>query len=104
MRKTNLAAFAIFVVFSSSVIAQETTITKPGTVTSPYAGILLGGCGVSNPVSFLAGIQQAKHTHFSIVYDIYYWNTRYRDYSDNVYSKGHFSSFTPSVKFIYSTG
>lgn len=103
MRKINFIAPAIFMVLSSSVIAQETT-SRPGTITSPYAGILFGGCGVSNPVSFLAGIQQTKHTHFSILYDIYYWNTSYHDYSDNVFSKGHFSSLAPSVKFVYSTG
>ncbi|MDP4263803.1 MAG: hypothetical protein Q8941_14845 [Bacteroidota bacterium] len=103
MRKIHFLALAFFLIPASWLTAQESAGTRAN-VRTPYAGILFGGCGASNPVSFLAGIQQTPKTHFSILYDIHYWNTRYKDYSDNVYSRGHFSSLTPSIKFIYSTG
>jgi hypothetical protein len=103
MRKKHLIAFAWVFIFVSSVDAQETTTKKVNEII-PYAGVMAGGCDVSNPFSFVAGIQQIKTTHFSVAYDIQYYNTDYECYCDDTYSKGHFRVVTPSVKVVYNTG
>ena len=69
----------------------------------PYVGVMAGGC-VANPFSFTAGVQKPVKTHLSISYDIHYWNTKYECYCDDLYSKGKFTSFTPSVKLTYNSG
>jgi hypothetical protein len=87
---------------SLSLLAQdkETTEIKPLT---PYIEVLAGGC-VENPFSFMIGVQKTLKNQLALSYDIHYWNTRYECYCDDVYSKGHFISFTPSVKITYNTG
>lgn len=102
MRKNQLFFPVALLFFASSLSAQENTDKKTN-ILIPYATILYGGC-VSVPFSFIAGIQQVKQKHFSILYDVHYWNTNYECYCDDTYSKGHYTSFTPSVKFIYNTG
>ncbi|MCX6316666.1 MAG: hypothetical protein NTW29_05220 [Bacteroidetes bacterium] len=69
----------------------------------PYASVYAGGC-VDNPFSFAAGVQQKLRDHLTIGYDVHYWNTGYECYCDDKYSKGKFSSITPSVKLLYNTG
>jgi hypothetical protein len=103
MRKNHLFSLGVFVIFSSSLIAQENTAKKTDGLI-PYAGFFYGGCDVSIPFSFVAGIQQPLKKHLSISYDVHYWNSDYECYCDDTYSKGHFVSMTPSVKFIYNTG
>jgi hypothetical protein len=90
-----------FLLFVFSLTAQEKKEPeKVGII--PYTNVLYGGC-VSNPFSFTIGVQQPLKTHISIAYDVHYWNTDYECYCDDTYTKGHFTSFTPSVKFIYNT-
>src|SRR5262249_33638532 len=69
----------------------------------PYVGLTAVGCGVSNPFSLLAGVQQPFKKHLMLVYDVHYMNTNYENNCNDVLSKGHFSSFIPSVKMqLYS--
>jgi hypothetical protein len=101
MRKKLLLSNLSFFIFISTLSAQEKQEPeKIGII--PYTNVLAGGC-VSNPFSFTIGVQQPLKTHISIAYDVHYWNTDYECYCDDTYSKGHFTSFTPSVKFIYNT-
>ena len=71
---------------------------------NPFVAVYAGGC-VSNPFQFVAGLQKELKTHWSLVYDVHYWNTRYECYcEDSMYSKGKFQSVTPSIKINYNTG
>lgn len=92
-----VACFLSFTAFSQakSELTDKTII--------PVAGVLAVGC-VDNPFSFTAGIQKVLKPHWRLSYDIHYFNTNYEDYYLNLYSKGHFISFTPSVKLLYNTG
>jgi hypothetical protein len=101
MKKRLLFSIPLFLIIYSSAISQEKKSDKD--VIIPYAGFMAGGC-VINPFSFVAGVRQVKNSHFSILYDVHYWNTKYECYCDDTYSKGHFSSITPSVKLAFSTG
>jgi hypothetical protein len=91
-----------FFVCCLSAFSQDKTETE-NKVLVPYAGVLAGGC-VPDPFSFIIGVQKPLKQHFIIAYDVHYWNTDYECYCDAVYSKGHFTSLTPSVKFTYNTG
>jgi hypothetical protein len=102
MKKKLLFSIPLFLIIYSSAISQQKKSDKD--IIIPYAGFMAGGCDVSIPFSFVAGIRQVKNSHFSILYDIHYWNTKYECYCDDTYSKGHFSSITPSVKLAFSTG
>jgi hypothetical protein len=106
MKKNILMGLAVLLFSCFAAISQKksSSKSKDEKTTIPYAGLLYGGCGVSNPISVLGGIQRVKTKHFSIVYDIHYWNTKYDCYCGDTYSKGRFRSFTPSVKFMYNTG
>lgn len=101
MRKKLLLFSLSFIFFVSALTAQENKEPEQVGII-PYINVLAGGC-VSNPFSFMIGVQQPLKTHISIAYDVHYWNTDYECYCDDIYSKGHFTSFTPSVKFIYNT-
>ena len=104
MRTKMILCQAICLLIASSCFAQKQVPDGENKII-PYAGVIVGGCGIDNPVSFLAGIQQQKKMHLSIACDIHVINTGYECYcEDNVVSKGHFSSFTPSVKLWYNTG
>ena len=103
MKKKLLTSILLFLIIYSSAISQENIPPKKDMVV-PYVGFMAGGCGVSNPFSFVAGIRQVKNSHFSILYDVHYWNTKYECYCDDTYSRGRFSSITPSVKLALSTG
>jgi hypothetical protein len=107
MKKIILIGLAVLLLSSFAAISQQkksSSKSKSVKTTIPFAGFLYGGCGVSNPISVLGGIQRVKTKHFSIVYDIHYWNTKYDCHCGDTYSKGKFSSFTPSIKFMYNTG
>jgi hypothetical protein len=80
---------------------QKKTILKGYTL---YVGALAGGCGISNPVQFLGGIEKPLQEHLAIAYDVHYWNTAYECYCDDTYSAGKYRSVTPSVKIQYNTG
>ena len=86
--------------FTISAQDKKSSETKPLT---PYISVLAGGC-VANPFSFIAGVQKPIQQHINISYDIHYWNTKYECFCDDIYSKGHFVSVTPSVKITYNTG
>lgn len=105
MKKNILTGLAVLLFSHLVAISQQkSNSSKKVKTTIPFAGFLYGGCGVSNPISVLGGIQQVKTKHFSIVYDVQYWNTKYECYCDDSYYKGRFRSFTPSVRFLYNTG
>jgi len=89
--------------FTSVVPAQNGKIKEKNKLV-PYAGIIYGGCGVSNPVSFLAGVDKQFKPHLTVSYDLHYMNTNYECNCDDVYSKGHYSSFTPSIKLSFNSG
>lgn len=101
MRKTILIAFGGLLSFSLPGLSQE---KKPGLIPAVEISYQLGLCGETNPVSVLAGVQQPFRKHLSFVYDIHYWSTAYEVYCCDTYSKGHYTTVTPSVKFIYNTG
>jgi len=103
MKKNFLLIPVAFVLLSSSLKAQENTDNKIK-LFIPYAGFFYGGCDVSIPFSFIAGVQQPLKKHISVSYDVHYYNSNYESYCENIYSKGHFVSVTPSAKFIYNTG
>jgi hypothetical protein len=88
--------------FCGPAFAQADKQAEKKTVT-PYAGVYAGGC-VYNPFSFVAGVQRNLRPNFTMAYDVHYWNTGYECYCDDVYSKGKFSSVTPSVKILYNSG
>jgi hypothetical protein len=100
MRKMLLTGLSFFFLLLINAQDKATAEKKPLT---PYAGVYAGGC-VYNPFSFVAGVQQNLRSHFTIAYDVHYWNTGYECYCDDMYSKGKFSSFTPSVKMLYNSG
>jgi hypothetical protein len=91
-----LTFYALVPVFAQ----KEEVVAKPLT---PYIGVIAGGC-VDNPFSFLAGVQKPVMKQLTLSYDLHYWNTGYECYCDDMYSKGKFTSFTPSVKISYNTG
>jgi hypothetical protein len=101
-KKLLLGLWLLFTIHSSA-ISQKNTSDKKDLII-PYAGSMVGGCGISNPFSFVVGIEQVKNSHFSILYDVHYWNTKYECYCEDTYSTGRFSSITPSVKLAFSTG
>jgi hypothetical protein len=109
MRK-NLLLVLAGVFFASALSAQENKVNENEVKVDgkelliPYVGFSAGGCGVSNPFAFMVGVQQPLKTHFSIAYDINFWKTNYETYCCDVYSKGKYTSVTPSVKFFYNTG
>ncbi len=97
-----LLLIIICIVSSLSLLAQDKGASVNKLLT-PYVEVLAGGC-VKNPFSFMAGVQKPLKNHLALSYDIHYWNTKYECYCDDVYSKGHFISVTPSVKVTYYTG
>ncbi len=88
--------------FFLSLAAQDKTVTVKQPLT-PYITVLAGGC-VDNPFSFTAGVQKNIRERLTLSGDVYYWNTGYECYCDDLYSKGKFRSVTPSVKLTYNTG
>ena len=97
-----ICMFLLLTCCSLPGFAQQEKIPVDKTIV-PVVGSLAVGC-VTNPFSFTAGIQQSLKQHLRISYDIHFWNTRYEDYLDNIYSKGHFIATTPSVKLLFNTG
>jgi len=85
-----------------SIFAQ-TTNEKQKPLLVPYAAVYVGGC-VSNPFQFTAGVQKMTKSHFNLAADIHYWNTNYECYCDDEYSKGRWSSITPSVRLVFNSG
>jgi hypothetical protein len=100
MRK--LFLLTLSTAFILSVAAQDKNMSDKKNLT-PYVGVFAGGC-VDNPFSFMAGVQKKIRERITLAADLHYWNTGYECYCDDVYSKGKFRSFTPSVKIIYNTG
>jgi len=102
MRKNLLFTMGLFLVPLSSIVAQ-TNDDQQKNLFVPYAAVNLVGC-FSNPFSFTAGVQQVKESRFNVAVDVHYWTTNYDCYCDDVYSKGHFRSITPSVRLVFNTG
>ena len=98
----NLLLITAFFSCCFTISAQDKKLSETKPLT-PYISVLAGGC-VANPFSFIAGVQKTIQKHINISYDIHYWNTKYESYCDDIYSKGHFVSVTPSVKITYNTG
>jgi hypothetical protein len=94
MRNTLLLIF--FCMLGYCLHAQDAKTTKY----TPYASIIAGGC-VNMPLSFNAGIDRQIKPHFTLSYDLHFWNTKYESYCGDMYSKGRFTSITPSVKVSY---
>jgi len=102
MRKNLLLTMGLLLVLLPSLFAQ-TNNDKQKPLFVPYAGVTAGGC-VSNPFQFTAGVQKMTKSHFNLATDVLYWNTNYEDYYEGVYSKGHFTSITPSVRVVFNSG
>jgi len=102
MRKNLFLSIGLFLFLLPSIFAQ-TTDEKQKPLFVPYAAVYAGGC-VSNPFQFNAGVQKLTKSHFNLAADMHYWNTNYEDYYEGVYSKGHFTSITPSVRLVFNSG
>jgi hypothetical protein len=102
MRKNLLLTTALTLLALPSIFAQ-TGDDKQKPLLVPYVGVNVVGC-FSNPASFTAGVQKMTKSHFNVAADIHYWNTNYECYCDDVYSKGHFRSVTPSVRLVFNSG
>ena len=103
MRKKMFLSLAGCLLISSLILAQKDS-TKKANRLIPYAGIIVGGCDISIPVTVLAGVEKQLRPHLNLSYDIHYMNTDYECTCDDRYSKGHYSSVIPSVKFYYNSG
>jgi hypothetical protein len=103
MRRNLFLTAAFCLVFLSQLLAQNKDSTQQKNLFVPYVAVDLVGC-VSNPFSFTAGVQQVNASHFNVAIDVHYWSTNYECYCDDIYSKGHFSSITPSVRLVFNTG
>lgn len=102
MRKNLLLTIGLFAVLLPSVLAQ-TNNEKQKPLFVPYAAVNLVSC-FSNPFSFTAGIQKVTESRLNVAADVHYWSTNYECNCDDVYSKGHFRSITPSVRLVFNTG
>jgi hypothetical protein len=103
MRKKLLLYLPVCLLASSLILAQKDSTKKKNRVIA-YAGIIVGGCDISIPVTVLAGVEKQLRPHLNISYDIHYMNTDYECTCDDRYSKGHYSSVIPSVKFYFNSG
>jgi hypothetical protein len=103
MKKYFLSLACILSV-SFSLIAQDQSDSKSNRIT-PYAEVHYNlGCGISNPISFAAGIQQPITNKLAVLYDINYWSTPYENDCCDTYSKGKYSAFISSVKMTWYAG
>jgi hypothetical protein len=103
MRKNLFLTIALCSALVSQLLAQNEDSTKRKDLYVPYVTVSLEAC-FSNPFSFTAGVQQVKESHFNVAIDVHYWSTNYECSCDDLYSKGHFSSITPSVRLVFNTG
>lgn len=103
MRKNLFLTMALSLVVLSPLLSQNNKSAEEKTLYVPYVTVNFVPC-FSMPFSFAAGVQRVNESHFSVAADVHYWNTNYECYCDDVYSKGHFSSITPSVRLVYNTG
>lgn len=97
-----ISTLLISAILCQCVSAQKRKVDSTNTLI-PFTGILWVP-GYNNPFSFLAGVQKPVYKHLTAVADIHYWKTNYENYSNGMYSKGRFTTITPSVKLIYNTG
>jgi hypothetical protein len=102
MRKSFFLITGLLFISLSQLFSQNNSSEKKNLFV-PFVGVTFTPC-FGNPFSFTGGVQQVNESRFSLAYDVHYWNTKYDCYCDDIYSKGHFSSITPSVKLVFNTG
>ena len=97
-------ASVLLCMFMLPIFASTQEAKKIKEPLTPYVGVLAGGCGLSSPFTYIAGVEKKLKPRVTIGFDFHYMNTRYECYCDDTYSRGRFKSYTPSVKIQYNTG